>query len=183
MKIIVRSAAKQGDNLAVTINHDFHTTPEGRRALRILYVHAYSGYSCSGTSIRLNRGGNVAAINTTAACQSEMDRLANKPIKLRFMPVRVGSTQTPEKITDLLALRQTQVRGNQCWAQMKFKSNLPILSQDERTLEKLLGCPVYRSKDDIYSAAVVMYLVGHRANDNPWRSLKDFRPIIIASIK
>jgi len=91
VKITVASVRKTGGRLTVTFDHDYHNTPEGRRALRILYTHIHHSHSSDRRSITMSfyRSDDVSAIDTQAKCQAEMDRLANVPITVEFSRPRV----------------------------------------------------------------------------------------------
>ena len=145
MKITLTHVTPHGSSLSVGLSKPIFGrggfTPEGNRLLRVLYMHGErGGYSINGSIIDIGFGGDYRvpeAINSLDKLQTQVDKYANTPIKLKFERsemVALGGKK-PGLVTTMRQVREARKGGAQILVQMLVSGNLPLTEQDHDLLQ------------------------------------------------
>ena len=162
-------------------------TPEGNRALRILIHHAGAhGYSADGSSITMGWANDVAAINTTDACQAAMNALANMPLTIQFEQPEVIAVGVRIADGGVLAntdeVKKARAAGHTVAVSQVFSLGLPMTGQDLDRLKEFVPGGVYHRDGDPYGMAFSIFLQGKLATAVPWELVNDLKPKIRKAI-
>lgn len=182
MKIIVSDVQRLGNSLRITFGHNLDT-PEGRRALRILYMQIHSGHHFDQRSITLYHASAIGAINTRANCQAEMDRLANAPLSVSFgEPIVYAAEERGNLLASLEAVRKARAAGFTVAIAMRCVLSLPMISHDRTILQTIVPGGVYHDDNDPNVINLVIYMRDRLADKDPWTYVAALRSTIQQAI-
>lgn len=151
MKIRVTNVTQTQGGLHVTLAHPLYAgptaasgySPEAHRLLRVIYMHARTGYRADGSTRTFQMGWEARqanAINTRAALQAELDRYANTPVRLQFSQTRIyAAGHQPSNPATIREVQEARKRGCQIQPSFWITGSLPLTHQDNDRLAAALA--------------------------------------------
>ncbi len=183
---ILQAGPYRGHLRVVFENPNWYSTPEGKRALRILLLHTKSrshGSDHDSGALLLHGKADVGALNTTAKCRAEMDRLMNVPIQLTFPRHVVRATNDQAPLTTPEEVRRVRDAGGLIQVVVMVRSNLAFLSDDYEAVERMARAGFAISEQDPCTAYATVYMAGHLAQVSPWKIVRELPGKLERAIK
>lgn len=179
MNIKVLSAEPRNGHLYITFeNPNWYNTPEGKRALRILKLHINGGHGSHGRAFVMHGGASARALNSTVKCQTELDRLMNVPIQLKFTGPRVRCSNDSKPLGEMDEIRRAQAAGHQVVVAFGVEANMGFITPDFDAIEKAVRVGVNHVPSSACKVNLVFPLMGPRLKANPWELVKNmYAPI------
>ncbi len=131
MKIEIVSVSTSGKDLKVTFPRtDWVQTSEGIRAARVLKIYGAHQVRARGAEALVIGAAGESCINTTQACQREMNHWANEKMAFRFIPtVKFEGREFSSVRAMRNALGLARVD-----AELEVVASLPVLQRDRDVL-------------------------------------------------
>lgn len=188
MKINLAEVASVGAGLCVVaveplvVNGAFNA--RGLRLMRILTMFVQCGYVASANTVKLDRGGDIIAINSRAVLQDVLDEYINTRMHLTFdLPTVFALGDNPFLPKTMQDVGDARARGMKIMVEMRIHGNLPFLHQDRTALAAATDARVYCSEDPDNINAMIIACDCNNANESPWKIIWDLRSTICQVVK